>query len=191
QLDPNNAITHLRYAEFLSNLAQHDDAIREVRLAHELDPLSLVVQSNIGRLLYYARRYDEAILELKQVLARDPHRVFARVHLAKCYEEKGMYPESLAEMEAVRAEFNGQEGIGQPLLYAGRGGLQDARRILKYQEQPPPDGAQNWEFIAGVYARLGERDRAFAWLDLAYENRDFFMTFLQTDPGMDPLRSDP
>jgi TolB-like protein/DNA-binding winged helix-turn-helix (wHTH) protein/Flp pilus assembly protein TadD len=191
QLDPNNAITHLRYAEFLSNLARHDDAIREVRLAHELDPLSLVVRSNIGRLLYYARRYDEAIVELKQVLALDPHRVFARVHLAKCYEEKGMYPESLAEMETVRAEFNGQEGIGQAHLYASMGKIQDARRILKYQEQPPPDGAQNWEFIAGVYARLGEKDRAFAWLDQAYENRDFFMTFLQTDPAMDPLRSDP
>jgi len=190
-LDPNNAITHLRYAEFLSNLARHDEAIREVRLAHDLDPLSLVIQSNIGRLLYYARRYDEAIPELKQVLALDPHRVFARVHLAKCYEEKGMFSESLAEMATVRAEFNGQEGIGEAHLYASMSRIQDARRILKYQEQPPPDGAQNWQWIAGVYARVGEKDRAFQWLDQAYQNRDFFMTFVNTDPAMEPLRSDP
>jgi TolB-like protein/DNA-binding winged helix-turn-helix (wHTH) protein len=190
QLDPNNAITHLRYAEFLSNSARHDEAIREIRLAHELDPLSLVIQSNIGRLLYYARRYDEAIPELKQVLAADPHRVFARVHLAECYEQKGMYAESFAEMKIVRAEFHGQEGIGHAHLFASMGKVQDARRILKYQEQPP-DGAQNWQFIAGVYAGLGEKDRAFQWLEQGYQNRDFFMTFAKTDPAMDPLRSDP
>jgi hypothetical protein len=56
---------------------------------------------------------------------------------------------------------------------------------LKYEEQPPPDGAQNWQFIAGVYARLGEKDRAFQWLDQGFQNRDFFMTFAQTDPAMD------
>ncbi|HKF22617.1 MAG TPA: winged helix-turn-helix domain-containing protein [Candidatus Angelobacter sp.] len=191
QLDASNAVTHLRYAELLSNLARHDEAIREVRLAHELAPLSLVIQSNIGRLLYYARRYDEAIPELQQILAADPHRVFSRVHLAKCYEEKRMYPESLAEMEKVRAEFNGQEGIGEAHLYAVLGRVQDARRVLKYQEQPPPDGAQNWQWIAGVYAALGDKDRAFQWLDQAYQNRDFFLTFIKTDPAMDPLRSDP
>jgi tetratricopeptide (TPR) repeat protein len=191
QLDPNNAITHLRYAEFLSNSARHDEAIREIRLAHELDPLSLVIQSNTGRLLYYARRYDEAITELKQVLAADPHRVFARVNLAQCYEQKGMYAESSAEMQTIRAEFHGQEGIGEAHLFASMGKIQEARRILKFQEQPPPDGAQIWQFIAGVYARLGEKDRAFQWLDQGYQNRDFFMTFVKTDPAMDPLRSDP
>jgi TolB-like protein/DNA-binding winged helix-turn-helix (wHTH) protein len=191
RLDPNNAVSHLRYAEFLSNLTRHDEAIREVRLAHDLDPLSLVIQSNIGRLLYYARRYDEAIPELKQVLVSDPHRVFARVHLAKCYEQKKIYSEALTEMETVRAEFQGEEGIGEAHLFAVMGRVRDAHRILKYQEQPPPDGAQNWQFIAGAYAGLGDKDRAFRWLDQAYQNRDFFMTFLKSDPTMDPLRSDP
>jgi hypothetical protein len=63
--------------------------------------------------------------------------------------------------------------------------------VLKYQEQPPPDGAQNWVFIAEVHAALGEKDRAIQWLDQAYQNRDFFMTFAGTDPALDPLRSDP
>jgi TolB-like protein/DNA-binding winged helix-turn-helix (wHTH) protein len=191
QLDPSNAITHLRYAEFLSNMAQHDDAIRQVRLAHELDPLSIVIQSNIGRLLYYARRYDEAIIELKQVLTVDPHRVYARVHLAECYEEKGMYAESLKEMQLVRAEFNGQAGPGEAHLYARMGRLQDARNLLKYLEQPSPDGTLDWVFLAEVHAQLGEKDKAFQWLEQGYQNHDFFMTFLKTDPSMDPLRSDP
>jgi TolB-like protein/DNA-binding winged helix-turn-helix (wHTH) protein/Tfp pilus assembly protein PilF len=191
RLDPNNAITHLRYAELLSNLGRHDEAIREITVARQLDPLSVVVRSNVGRFLYYARRYDEAIAELKQVLAADPHRSWSRVTLAFCYEQKGMYSEALAEQEALRADFNGVYGIGSTHLFARMGKFQDARTVLKYHEQPAPDGVQDWFFIAAAYAQLGEKDRAFQWLGRAYQNRDYFMTFIKTDPFMDPLREDP
>jgi TolB-like protein/DNA-binding winged helix-turn-helix (wHTH) protein/Tfp pilus assembly protein PilF len=191
QLDPNNAITHLRYAELLSNVARHDEAIREVRRAHELAPLSLVIQANVGADLYYARRYDEAITELQKVLAADPHRVWARIYLAMCYEQKRLYTEALVEMEKVRTEFNGQAGSGEAHLYASMGRIQDARRLLKDLEQPAPDGAQDWFFIAAIYAQLGEKDQAFNWLEQAHENRDFFLTYLKVFPQMDPLRSDP
>ncbi|HJX83764.1 MAG TPA: tetratricopeptide repeat protein, partial [Candidatus Angelobacter sp.] len=192
QLDPNNAITHLRYAELLSNVARHDEALREVRRAHELAPLSLVIQANIGSVLYHARRYDEAITELQKVLAADPHRAWSRIFLAMCYEQKRLYPEALAELETVRAEFNGQPASDDEAhLYASMGRTQDARRLLKDLEQPAPDGVQDWFFIAGIYAQLGEKDQAFYWLEQAYENRDFFMTYLKVFPQMDPLRSDP
>jgi len=191
QLDPNNAITHLRYAELLSNLARHDEAVGEMRVARALDPLSVLLRSNLVRFLYYARRYDEAILESKQVLAADPRHPWARLNLAFCYEQKGMYPEALTEMETLRAEFNGVESISAAHLFASMGRLQDARRVLKYHEQPAPDGAQEWVFIASVYAQLGEKDKAFQWLGRAYQNRDYFMTFIKTDPFMDPLRDDP
>ena len=191
QLDHSNAITHLRYAEFLSNEGRHDEAIREVRLAHELAPRSLVVQSNIGRLLYYARRYDEAITELKVILADDSKRVYARIYLALCYEQKQMYPEALAEFQQVATAFNGQEGVGIAHLYASMGKAEDARRIVSVQEQPPPDGVQDWFYVAGVYAQLGDKDNAFLWLERAYENRDFFLTLIKVDPQMDLLRSDP
>ena len=102
-----------------------------------------------------------------------------------------MYPEALAEFQQVTAAFNGQEGIGIAHLYASMGKADDARRILSIQEQPPPDGVQDWFYIAGVYAQLGDKDNAFLWLERAYENRDFFVTFVNVDPQMDPLRSDP
>jgi TolB-like protein/Tfp pilus assembly protein PilF len=191
QLDPNNAITRLRHAELLSNLARHDEAIDEMRVARRLDPLSLVVRYNMARFLYYARRYDEAILEDKQILAADPQHPWAHLNLAFCYEQKGMYSESLAETETLRSEFNGVYGIGAGHLFARMGRLQDAHRVLKYHEQPAPDGAQDWVFIAEVYAQLGEKDRAFQWLSRAYQNRDYFMTFIKTDPLVDPLREDP
>src|SRR5260370_38833356 len=102
-----------------------------------------------------------------------------------------MYPEALVELQQVAAALNGREGIGIAHLYARMGKAEDARRILSVQEQPPPDGVQDWFYIAGVYAQLGDKDRAFLWLERAYENRDFFLTFVKVDPQMDPLRSDP
>jgi TolB-like protein/DNA-binding winged helix-turn-helix (wHTH) protein len=190
QLDPNNAITRLRYAELLSNLARHDEAIGQMKVARGLDPLSLLIRSNMARFLYYARRYDEAILESKQILAAAPHHPWAQVTLAFCYEQKGMYSESLTEAETLRREFNGVDGIGSAHLFARMGRLQDARRVLKYHEQPAADGVQDWVFIAAVHAQLGEKDRALQWLDQGYKNRDYFMTFIKTDPFMDPLRED-
>jgi serine/threonine-protein kinase len=121
QLDPSNAITHLRCAELLSNEGRHGEAIREVRSADEPAPRSLSIQSNIGRLLYYARRYDAAIPELKAILADGSKRVYARIYLA------------LFEFQQVAAAFNGQKGIGITHLHASLGKAEEARRVLLVQ----------------------------------------------------------
>src|SRR5262249_11509130 len=60
-LAPSNTTAHLRYAEYLSSVGRHDEAIAEMHRTLDLDPLSLVYSSNLGRFLYHARRYDEAI----------------------------------------------------------------------------------------------------------------------------------
>ena len=46
-------------------------------------------------------------------------------------------------------------------------------------------------YFAGIYAGLGEKDQAFAWLDKAYTERDDRLIYLAVDPIVDPLRSDP
>ena len=45
--------------------------------------------------------------------------------------------------------------------------------------------------IAFIYTGLGEKDQAFAWLDKAYDGRDFILVMLKVDPTYDSLRSDP
>jgi TolB-like protein/DNA-binding winged helix-turn-helix (wHTH) protein/Tfp pilus assembly protein PilF len=189
ELNPGYPAAHTRYAEYLSNIGRHEEALREIRRAQELDPLSLAVRVNVGRVLFWARRYDEAIQELQKVLAADPGRVFARIHLGLSYEQKRMYPEAVAEFERLTTMVGPGPGLAH--AYASSGRTADARRILRDLERPSPDGSQDWFFIAGVHAALGENDRAFEWLDRAYQNRDYFMPHLQDFPYMDPLRSDP
>jgi len=45
--------------------------------------------------------------------------------------------------------------------------------------------------IALVYAGLGEKNEAFAWLEKAFSARDKGLTYLKIDPCLNPLRSDP
>jgi TolB-like protein/tetratricopeptide (TPR) repeat protein/DNA-binding winged helix-turn-helix (wHTH) protein len=185
-LRPSNATAHLRYAEYLSSLGRHDEAIAEMRRALELDPLSLVYMNNLGRFLYHARRYDEAIEVLKQSLSIDPDRTYAHVHLAMAYDEKGMYNEAIQEF---RTTFHDQPGAGLAYSYARSGDVAKARKMIIQLRRNAGDS--DWFFIAGVYAALGDKDEAFACLEKAYAKHDFFLVFLKVHPFMDLLRSDP
>jgi len=189
ELSPSNAVAHHRYARFLSMVARHDEAVAEIERARELDPLSLGIQNNVGIALYYARRYDEAIVESRKTLEIDHNRVWSRVFLALSYEQKGMYPEAIQEQEKVRAYFKGAPNAGLAHLYALTGRTPEARQILKELEKE--DGDPAWFLIAGGYAALGDKNRAFNCLEKAYQERDFFLPVLAVDPWMDPLRSDP
>jgi TolB-like protein/DNA-binding winged helix-turn-helix (wHTH) protein/Tfp pilus assembly protein PilF len=189
QLSPGLPQAHLRYAEYLSNAGRHPEALNEINRARELDPLSVTVANNVGRILFFARRYDDAIREMTALLALHPDRVYARIHLAMAYQQKQMYAEAIAEFQRV-AETLRSPNVGLASVYAVTGRAREAKQILRELEAPSPSGTLDWVFIAGVYAALGDKDQAFAWLEKGYENRDFFMTYLKVYPALDPLRSD-
>lgn len=188
-LSPSYSTAHLRYAEYISSVGRHDEAIVEMHRALDLDPLSSVYRNNLGRFLYHARRYDEAIEVLTQSLAVDPSRAYARIHLALSYDEKGMYSQALEQFKQVQSSFGGPAGPGLAHLYARSGESAEARKIVTQLRRGAGDS--DWFFIAGVYAALGDKNEAFACLEKAYKKHDFFLVFLKVHPYMDPLRSDP
>lgn len=191
QLTPSSSMAHLRYAELLSNAGRNQEAIGEITRARELDPLSVTIANNVSRVLYYARRYDDVVRESKQLLAINPDRIYAHVYLGGAYEQKHMYSQAIAEFNRV-AELTGGPGVSLAHAYALAGRSDAARQLLRdHVEVLDESGVLDWFFIAGVYAALGDKDGAFAWLEKATEKRDFFLTYLKADPGLDPLRSDP
>lgn len=187
---PGLSVVHLRYAEFLSNSGRHEEALHEISRAQQLDPLSLVVASNQGRYLYYARRYDEAIQKLQEVLTLDPNRIYTRIHLAQALEEQHRYPEAIAEFQRVVPSLGGFPA-GLAHAYAAGGDRSNAEEVLKTLEEPAADATQVWYFIACAHVALGNKDKAFSWLEKASAHHDYFLTFLKVDPQMDPLRADP
>jgi TolB-like protein/DNA-binding winged helix-turn-helix (wHTH) protein/Tfp pilus assembly protein PilF len=186
-LSPSYAVAHLRYAEFLSTVARHDEALKEIRIAQQLDPLSRVIGSNIGRILYHARRNDEAIGELRKALDLDPRSVYTRETLGMAYESKGMYNEAERELLVVQASMGNGPLCALAHVYAVSGKPEIARQMLR--ELGP--NAVSCFFIAGIYAALHQNDQAFANLSKAYESHDFFLSFIKVHSYMDPLRADP
>lgn len=82
-MKPEDANTHHWYALRLSQLGRHEEAIKEIKLAHELDPLAPRIRVNVGIVSYFARRYDEALAELKKALDFDPSHTVSSGHLGR------------------------------------------------------------------------------------------------------------
>jgi tetratricopeptide (TPR) repeat protein len=126
------------------------------------------------------------------VLLLDPTRRFAWIGVGAAHEQQHRYPEAIAEFQHASALL-GMPVDGLAHAYAIAGQIDAARRILREIETTSPGkpGGLDWFYIAGVYAALGDKDKAFAWLEQAYENRDFNLTYLKVHPYFDALRSDP
>jgi serine/threonine protein kinase/TolB-like protein/Tfp pilus assembly protein PilF len=192
QLNPNDAAVRHRYSRFLSSLGRIDEALREIRLAQQLDPLSLIAKANVGVIYYFARQYDSAIKQLTDVLKEDPKFDVAYWGLGLCYEQKSMPAEAVAEMEkaaALSPDTNTIASLGHAYAIAGEKGK--AGKILKDLENRTKQESISGYQFALLYAGLGDKNRAFATLERAFRERSTLLIYLKMDPRFDPLRSDP
>jgi TolB-like protein/predicted Ser/Thr protein kinase len=187
ELNPNYATARQRYSLFLPIFGRFDEAVLQAKKARELDPLSLPANENVGDILYLARRYEEATNQLLHTIELDPNYGVAHGTLAKVYEAKGMYKEALEErlkgappevVTEMRQLF-ATSGINGIWRYRVQQMLERARR----EYVSPAD-------IALFYARLNEKDEAFAWLEKAMEERSILFNYLIADARFDNLRSD-
>ncbi len=175
-----------------SSSGRQEEAAAEVKRALEIDPLSLIINSSAGRIFYLARQYDQAMEQLRKTLDMDPN--FARAHffLGQVYQQKGMFEEDIAEFKkAHQLDVNQYilAGLGNAFAVSGRRG--EAKKILDELRESSRQRYASPYGIAVVYAGLGEKDQAFAWLEKAYKDRDETLTGLKVDPKLDSLRSDP
>jgi len=191
ELNPNYATARHWYALHLSRLGRLDEAMAEIQRAKELDPLSLIINLNVGIYLIRERKYDQAIQELRKLTDMDPSYSGAHSFLAQVYGLKKMYRESVSERQKV-FELEGDKELAEALQqgYAAagyRGAVQNEIRIL---EERSKRKYVSPILIADSYVRLGEKDRAFVWLERAYREHSSNLGYLK-DPLYDPLRSDP
>jgi TolB-like protein/DNA-binding winged helix-turn-helix (wHTH) protein/Tfp pilus assembly protein PilF len=192
-LNPNYATAHHWYAEaYLMPMGRADEAIAEVRKAQQLDPLSAIIATDLAKELYFVRRYDEAIVELRRALELDPNFVSAHNWLSDTFLEKGMYSEALAELEKTKPLKEERIYLRQTAyLYARMGRRAEAERALAKSLQLSRGKTVSLGAVALVYAALGEKNKAFVWLEKAYAVNSSFMSSLKYWSVFDPLRSDP
>ncbi|MDF2771901.1 MAG: Adenylate cyclase, partial [Geminicoccaceae bacterium] len=183
ELNPSYPYAHLWYANLLMSRRRLDEALHHVRLARQLDPFSLIVNSNIGWVLTIAGHDAEAIAQLRQTLALDSTYVQAHMRLIDPLEALGRFDEARREAEIVVRLTNGSASAMASLaaIDAAAGRTDDARRELaalleRARTEYVPPGA-----VAIVYAKLGDTLNQDVWLMRAYEERSNALAYLLAD----------
>jgi len=189
ELNPNNARAHDLYAWLLTNVGRLDEAIGENKRAHELDPLSVDIWVDLGRRYYFTRDYDKAIEEYQKVLEIFPNSWYARSELALALSQKGLHNEAIEEYSKTEFEPTYHWHLGY--IYGVAGKREKALEILNYYFELLKKEFVWPSNVAFIYIGLGEKDKAFEWLEKTYEQREAWLDQLKVDPMYDSLRSDP
>jgi len=193
RLNANYATAHHWYSFYLAALNRLPEAIEQVKKAHEIDPLSRMINTNVGTMLYWARQYDAAIDQYDQALNLEADFWYAYWMRGLAYDEKKEYRQSAADQRRAIQHFPGDS----PLLIASlartlalSGDQKDARRLLKELSRPSKDSALPHYHIGMAYGALGEKDTAFRYLLESCAAHEMWASFIQIDPKMDALRND-
>ncbi len=198
ELDPNDASAHQWFAEDLAALGGHvDESIREANLARQLDPLSPIMGVAQMETYALAGQLDKALEIGKKLAVENP--TFGAVHefLAGVYWNQHKYPETIRELKTY-AQLMGDKNTTEfaDALDAGYrsgawpGALRKGLEVLLAQRKAKA-GYVSATNIAEIYADLGDKDRAFEWLNTAAQERDFAVSSIRTDFRFESLRSDP
>jgi tetratricopeptide (TPR) repeat protein len=192
ELNPNYATAHHWYAEHLMWLGRFDEALRESERARQLDPLSLIIETDYGAILYFSRQYDRAIEQFRTVLRKDPN--FGRAGIiVYSYVEKGMFAQALAKAEGFRRLYGEGPWYGSELAYIyGRSGQQErARRELENLDRLSRGQQLDPATMLWAHLGVGDKEEALADLEKAYSGHFSILITLKVEPAFDPLRSDP
>jgi TolB-like protein/DNA-binding winged helix-turn-helix (wHTH) protein/Tfp pilus assembly protein PilF len=192
ELSPNSGRAHAEYAGLLAATDRKPEAVAEMRLARQAEPLDSVIAANLGWKLYLARNYEEA--EREGAKWEEWHKPFRGDYIrASIFLQTGRTRQALEELRVGASESHHQALL--ELMYLGHalgvtGARDEGRKILAEMQvlsrtrYVPPD------YIAMVYEGLGDRDQALQWYEKAVDERSINLWVLP-DQRLDSIRSDP
>jgi len=196
EISPGSAEVHDHYSWLCSSLQRYDDALREVRRARELDPLT--ARSDVATMLLRAGRVDEAQEDARRSVELEPG--FSRCHstLGWALILHGQHAEGLAALERAVELSPGDTlflaQLGQACALTGD--VEQARRILSRLHDMAAHAFVSPYHFAYVHTGLGEADEAIDWLEQAFARRSgaiygvkgsFLFTSLHTHPRFEAL----
>ncbi|HEU4648859.1 MAG TPA: protein kinase [Gemmatimonadales bacterium] len=191
--NPHYATAHQWYAWLLVALGRTEEALAEGRTAVELDAGSVSIRRSYGWLLYHARRYEQAAEQLRRALLMNPtaeenHRILGLVLI-----QQRRYEEAAASLREAIAHASvshyATAALGYCETLAGRPAGAE-RRLAELQAEARDHYVSPVAF-AILTVGLGRYDEAFGWLERVREERRGWVAYLNVEPLLDPIRSDP
>jgi eukaryotic-like serine/threonine-protein kinase len=192
-LNPSYSTAMHWYALFMAAKGRREESIREIKLAREIDPKSLIINANVGWCHYLARNYDLAIEAERNTLLMDPTFAVAREYLGQAYLEKKQFEDAVREFRTYLSLAPGEVSREAELgyAYAISGKKDEAEQILReFENEPTTKYISNYD-KAILYAGFRDKEKTMSALERAYEERNGRMPNLAVHPQFAFLRREP
>ena len=187
ELAPGDAHALQSYGSLAVNMGRTESGLAAIRHAIALDPLNTRIRSRLGEAYWSTRQYDQALTVFNEVIALDPE--WPRAHAWR-----GFAAYALGDFETARSGCEGRPAnawipVCLALVYGKLGRRADAEAALAKNQVALGD-AGSYQY-AEIYTQWGNSAKAREWLATAVRVRDPALTWLKTDPFLDPLRNEP
>jgi serine/threonine protein kinase len=184
----------IKHGLFLASAGHHDEGLAAVREGLELDPVSLIVNTNIAHQYYWARQPAAAIEQYRRTLALNEIFPPARLGLGWCLLQRGETSEAIEHFE-LAAQINQRfsrvlASLGCAYTAAGRTTDAVAIHDELVARKESPELYTSCLDIALLSTWMGEHASALEWLERANDDRAAWMSFLNVDPMWDSIRAD-
>jgi serine/threonine-protein kinase len=194
ELNPRYATARQWYSWYLIAMSRTEEAITQGRVAQDLDTVSPSVSRSLGWLYYFARRTDEAVPQLQRALGLNPTSEETQWVLGLALIQAGRYDEAEAALREADAGARGANhhafaALGHLAVLRGR--RAEAERALATLTETSRTRYVSPVDLARLHLVLGDADGTFEWLERARAERRGWLTYLNVEPLLDPIRGDP
>jgi TolB-like protein/Tfp pilus assembly protein PilF len=191
-LNPNYELGYDWYGYYLTSMKRYDEAKVILEKAKELDPLSVPIATDMGFSVLYSGDYELAFKKLQAALQMNPGFLMAHIWMGRTYQVKKMYPEAIGEYKkALKLSMNWPVALSVlGNAYGVSGDKTNAQKILDTLAALSSKKFVTSYGVATVYTGLGDKDKAFLWLNKAYDERSNWLVWLKADPRWAPLKTD-
>lgn len=192
-LNPRYATAHHWYAaSCLAPLGRLDDALTEMRIAQEIDPVSAIVARDLATVQFYRRDYDAALDQCDHTIELNPYFAPAYWTLGCIQEQRGDFDEAVAAFQrAVHLSPKTPRmlsALGRTFALSDR--REQALEMLRELEAIAKDRYVSPLEFSWIHFALGDIDNGFQWLARAFDDRSFDLLSMNVDPRFDPWRGE-
>ena len=195
RFNPNFAIAHVWFAEFLFEMGQFQDGEVELERARELDPLSVRISFDLAVKFYWKREFDRALEQLQKTISMDPDNSLAFDFLSTVFHKKNMPDQAFTASQKAKTlagEFSREEMADMQKAYEAAGLSGYFRKENELRQKRLAEGKyQSPLNIAMNYAIAGDDSQALDWLEGAVQEHTPWLPELKVEPNWDGLRSQP
>ncbi len=194
EIDSTYATSHKWYAELFLVTGHIDEAVTELQNAQALEPSSLIIKQSLAELQYSSGMHVKGLKDIQELLFLNPEFAPAHFSLGAMYCEAEKFPQAIASYEnALRLFGNDSAFVLGPLgySYARNKNTIEARRILARLEKMNQSQYVDPWYFALIQVGLGERDKAFANLEKASNERSSGILHIKSDSSLASIRGDP